>query len=380
MRILILSANTGEGHNSTAKALMEVFAQQGVDCQMEDTLAYLNKGISKLIAGGHVTIYRYCSKLFDITYRRMEKDMDPEEYSPIYEFLSLGTAKLYKAILQGDFDAILCVHSFSAMMMTKIRRRWGLKIPTYLLTTDYTCWPTSEQCDVDYYFLPSKAQAAAFIRAGHSRLQLIPTGIPVRQAFYHKEDQSLVRQRLGLPQAGNIVLLMCGSMGCGPIEGVARALAEKLPKDAMVVAVCGSNQKLYHAMSQIQNPRLRVLGYTKNIPEYMDAADLIVTKPGGLSSTEAANKALPMVFLNTIGACETRNFDYFLSRGYALGSSKPEEVVALAVQLAADPRKRQQMSELLQKDFCINSAQVIVDRMCKDGAAYRESQMAAAVR
>ena len=87
-----------------------------------------------------------------------------------------------------------------------------------------------------------------------------------------------------------------------------------------------------------------------------------------------------MVFLNTIGACETRNFDYFLSRGYALGSSKPEEVVALAVQLAADPRERQQMSEVLQKDFCINSAQVIVDRMCKDGAAYRESQMAAAVR
>ena len=266
------------------------------------------------------------------------------------------------------------------MMMTKIRRRWGLKTPTYLLTTDYTCWPTSEQCDVDYYFLPSKDQATAFIRAGHSRLQLIPTGIPVRQAFYHKEDKSLVRQRLGLPQSGKVVLLMCGSMGCGPIEGIARALAEKLPKDAMVVAVCGSNQKLHHAMSQIQDPRLRVLGYTKNIPEYMDAADLIVTKPGGLSSTEAANKALPMVFLNTIGACETRNFDYFLSRGYALGSSKPEEVVSLAVQLAADNQKRQQMSEVLKKAFCVNSAQVIVDRMCKDGAAYRESQMVAAVR
>lgn len=378
MRILILSANTGEGHNSTAKALMEVFARQGVDCQLQDTLAYLTKGISRLIAGGHVTIYRYCSKVFDITYRKMEKDMDPEEYSPIYEFLSLGTTKLYKAILQGDFDAILCVHSFSAMMMTKIRRRWGLKIPTYMLTTDYTCWPTSEQCDVDYYFLPSKNQTAAFIRAGHSRLQLIPTGIPVRQAFYQKEDKALVRQRLGLPQAGVVVLLMCGSMGCGPIQGIAQSLVERLPKDAMVVAVCGSNQKLFHTMSKIQDPRLRVLGYTKNIPEYMDAADLIVTKPGGLSSTEAANKALPMVFLNTVGACETRNFDYFLSKGYAVGSKKPEQVVDMAVRLACDPLKRQQMSEVLQKAFCVNSAQIIVDRMCKDGAAYHESRMAAA--
>lgn len=371
MRILLLSANTGEGHNSTAKALIDVLNERNIQCDMRDTLAFLSTGFSKFICGWHVRIYRHCSKLFDTSYRLMEQDADPEEFSPIYELLTLGTGKLRKAIDEGDYDAIICVHSFAAMMVTQIRRRWGLKLPTYLVGTDYTCWPTVEQCDVDYYFLPSKDQIVPFIRAGHSRLQLIPTGIPVRQAFYHKEPKDQVRERLELPQEGVVALLMCGSMGCGPIQKVAEALVERLPEDAMLVAVCGSNQQLYESMQKIQNPRLRVLGYTKNIPEYMDAVDLIITKPGGLSSTEAANKALPMVFLNTVGGCETRNLEFFLSHGCAVGSTDPDEVVDYAVSLAKDKEKREAMSAILKENFCINSAQAIVDRVSRDAAAYR---------
>ena len=366
MKVLLLSANTGEGHNSTGRAIMEALTLRGIESHMEDALAYVSTGFSNFISGWHVRIYRHCGKLFDKGYRRCEKTADPEEYSPVYDLLSLGVRRLYRTITGGGYDAVVCVHPFAGMMLTNVRRKFGLKLPTYLAATDYTCSPTVEQCDLDYYFIPSREQAAAFQRAGHSRLQLIPVGIPVRQAFYSREPKAQVRRRLGLPEEDVLALLMCGSMGCGPIEQVARELEEKLPEHTTVIAVCGSNQQLYESMQPLESPRLRVLGFTKNIPEYMDAMDFIITKPGGLSSTEAANKHLPIIFLNVVGGCETRNFQYFLSQGFAEGSDSPEQVVLLASELAMNPRLRQEMSEKLQQEFCHNTALEIADRVARD--------------
>lgn len=366
MRVLLLSANTGEGHNSTGKAIMEALNLRGVECRMVDSLAYVSSGFSRFICGWHIRIYRHCGKLFDKSYRQCEKMADPEEYSPVYDLLGLGIRRLYKTIADGKYDAVICVHPFAGMMLTNLRRRWQLDIPTYLAATDYTCSPTVEQCDLDFYFIPAKEQAPAFQRAGHSRLQLLPLGIPVRQAFYHKEPKAEVRHRLNLPEDGVLALLMCGSMGCGPIEKVARELEAQLPENTTVIAVCGSNQQLYESMQPLAGPRLRVLGYTRNISEYMDAMDFIITKPGGLSSTEAANKALPIIFLNVVGGCETRNFEYFLSQGFAVGSDSPQEVVKLAKKMAESSEMRVQMSEKLKSHFCTNSALDIVDRVIRD--------------
>ena len=195
---------------------------------------------------------------------------------------------------------MVCVHAFSGMLMTEVRRVWDLQIPCYFVATDYTCSPTVEQSDVDGYFIPDSALAGEFVRAGLNSLRLIPSGIPVKQAFYTRQEASAARRKLELPDRLT-VLLMCGSMGCGPIHRIARELLQQLPEQVTLVAVCGNNEKLYEVLQEITDPRLRVLGYCREIPAYMDAADMIVTKPGGLSSTEAAVKHLPMVLINAVG-------------------------------------------------------------------------------
>lgn len=379
MRILLLSANTGEGHNSTAKAIMEILESQEIICDLRDTLACLSPRFSKFVCNWHTRLYKYAPKLSDVGYRTLERFADPEDPTLVYELLRLGSGKLCDILMTGNYDAVICVHVFSAMMMTELRRTLNLKIPCYFVATDYTCSPTVEQCDLTGYFIPAKDLEEEFICAGLPTERLIPSGIPVRQPFYEKLDKAQARTLLGLPENTFVVLLMCGSMGCGPIRKIAEELSQQLPQEAVVVAICGSNEKLYEALLEIPLPQLQPVGYTTKVPIYMDAADMIVTKPGGLSTTEAANKHLPMVLINTVGGCESRNFDYFLSRGFAVGSTEAEEVVALALALAQNKPARQKMTRGLEAAFSCNSARIIARQVVSAAAEYRQIREAARI-
>lgn len=381
MRILLLSCNTGEGHNSTAKAIMEVLEARGVECQLKDVLACLSPRFSKFICGWHSRLYRYAPRLSDASYRAMEKKIGAEqEETPVYDILSLGAGKLWEMLMEGNYDAVICVHVFSGMMMTEVRRAWGITIPCYFVATDYTCSPTVEQCDMDGYFIPARDLAPEFIAAGLPADRLIPSGIPVRQVFYHRGEQAQARQVLGLPEKGIIALIMCGSMGAGPMRKIVKELSERMPEGGTTVAICGNNERLREALEEEKLRQLRVLGYTKEVSSYMEAADLIVTKPGGLSSTEAANKHLPMVFINAVGGCEAKNLDYFRGSGLAEGSEDADDVVALAVELAHSPEELEQQRERLEAAFCSNSAKEIADRVLDAATEYRRSRMAGRIK
>jgi len=374
MRILLLSCNTGEGHNSTARAIMEELKNRNIACDLRDVLSWLSPRFSRFICSWHARLYKYAPKLTDVGYKAFEKTADPEDTTLVYEMLSLGAGKVWQMLEKEAYDAVICVHVFSGMLMTEVRRVWGLEIPCYFVATDYTCSPTVEQCDLDGYFIPAKDLSAEFVKAGLSSLRLMPSGIPVRQVFYEKLERREARQLLELPEQGLIVLLMCGSMGCGPIRRIATELTEQLPEDSLVVTICGNNEKLFDELMEIADPRLRVLGYTQQVPQYMDAADIIVTKPGGLSATEAATKHLPMVLINAVGGCEGRNFSYFLSKGYAVGSSDAQEVVGQTVELALDESKRLYMHQRLKADFTVNSARMIATHVAEAAKHYRSSR------
>lgn len=372
MRIAMLSCNTGEGHNSTAKALQEVLKEREVECEIVDVLACLSPRFSKFVCNWHTRIYKYAPKLWDVSYTAFEKkEMRSDESDMLYELLTLGAPKLKAKLELGHYDAIVCVHVFSGMMMSELRKVWNIGIPCYFIATDYGCYPYVDLCEMDGYFIPAQSLAGEFTAVGLAAEKLIPSGIPVRQEFYAVQDKLAAREALDLPKDGLVTLLMCGSMGCGPMRKIARELAEQLPRNVEIVAICGKNEKLYDALSALSLPRMRVLGFTNQIGAYMDAADIVVTKPGGLSCTEAANKRLPMVFINAVGGCESRNFDFFMERGYAIGSKVPERVIAQTVALANNEEQREQMRKALERDFTQNSAVLIADIVMDAGRRYR---------
>lgn len=368
MRIAMLSCNTGEGHNSTAKAIREVLDARGVECELIDALSCMSRTFSKFISKWQSMMYQFAPKLWDVSYRAVE-NKEPR----FSEVFSMGAKKLHNLLAEGKYDAIICVHIFAGMMITEIRRKHEMKIPCYFVATDYTCYPYVNRCDMDGILMPAEGLREEFLQAGIPNGKLFPSGIPVRQIFYQGKDRVAARQTLDLSEDALVVLLMGGSTGCGPIRKIARELVAGLPMKARLIVICGKNEKLYASLSSLEDPRLQVLGYTDKVCQYMDAADMMVTKPGGLSATEAANKGLPMVLINMIGGCENHNFDYFLRQGYAVGCKDPEEGVALALKLASEPERRARMAEALSRDFCRNSAAYISDIIMEAAGNYRHS-------
>ena len=377
MRVAMLSCNTGEGHNSAARSIEKVLNEYDVQCELLDVLSCMSPRFSKFLCDWHARLYKYAPKLWDVGYRVVEnQEHKLGDKKTITERFSFGAKKLKAWLDEGNFDGIICTHVFASMMITELRKKGEVDLPCFFVGTDYTRYPYVERCDMDGFMIPSEDLLEEHVASGIAREKIIPSGIPVRQEFYEKGDKQTAREALGLPADRTILLLMGGSMGCGPIAKMAKQLKARLPEGCMVVAICAKNKKLLETLTAISDDRLQAVGFTKQVADYMEASDMILTKPGGLSCTESANKGLPMIFINSVGGCENYNFDFFMERGYAVGSADPEEVLDLAVELAGDPERRNKMSEGLEGKFTVNSSRLIAQTALE---AIRKHQQKSAV-
>lgn len=363
MKILILTCNTGGGHNSTAAALEEQLVQWGHSCVVRDCLELLPPAKARLISEGHVLLYRKAPRLFGLGYKF------EENHVPRYlrAQCSACAGELYQAVTELHCDAIICVHVFPAIMVTEAARSRGLNVPGYFVATDYTCSPGVSSSDLELYFIPHPALVDEFIRCGIPQDRLVPSGIPVRRCFTQYVPQAQARRALGLPETGRVAVLICGSMGAGPMEELTQALSRQLTKEDRLVVICGTNQKLRERI--IKNcyaPNLRILGFTKKVDQYMDAADLLLTKGGGLTTTEMLNKHLPTLLVNVIPGLEERNIDFMVSHGYARTADSPEALAALAGSLLRQPETLAQWRRTLEKEFSTSAARIICEEICRD--------------
>ncbi len=371
MKILILSCNTGEGHNSAARAIREEAERRGDTVDIWDAMSFWPKATSKLIVEGHVFLYNNIPELFGLGYRFFEKvteiknEMREKRKNTSQHISPLAkkpSEKLHKAVSAGRYDVVICTHIFASLMVSEYRKTCGKEQPTYLVVTDYTCSPGASFSDVEACFTPSEGLTEEFLSLGTKKEIIVPVGIPVREDFYTKTDKNEAKSKLGLPLDKRIVLLMSGSMGCGPIEKTVAAVSETLPDDCLIVAVCGKNEKLLSALNSLSKIRKNVIpvGFTKEIPTYMDASELIITKAGGLSSTEAGVKHLPIVFIDAIPGLEIHNRDYFVSRGFAFYGEKPEDISDVINTVLGSEPLLHDMREKMKAEFTHRSAREIV--------------------
>jgi len=348
MKFLVLTCSTGGGHNITAQAISDHFTAQGHTCTVIDCLDFLPILTSKLLSEGHIFLYRKAPKLFGIGYR-FEENHDAKLLR--VQFMSCAKAFTNKAKELGC-DATISSHPFSALISTAAKRKCGLDVPNFFVATDYTCAPTVSDTVQDLYFIPHKELTETFVKCGLPEDKLIPSGIPVRPAFYNRIPQADARKKLGLSENGKLLMLSCGSMGAGPMLKLSLILEKTLAKQDQLAVICGTNEKLKNTLSKkIQNPNVHIVGYTNKIDLYMDAADLILTKPGGLSTTEALMKRLPLVYVDAVPGCETRNLEFIVSRGYAVTAESPEALAALCVDILGNEERLSSWRTILEEAF-----------------------------
>lgn len=351
MRALILSANTGGGHNSCAKAIKEVFQSHGDVCDVMDCLEFISEGISKGISGGHIFLYRHAPALFQAGYKTIENNKTTmfKDSSLIFKFFAMGAEKLYDTIATMDYDTVICTHLIGALMLTAMFKKHPMNLLTCHIATDYDCSPSTSDSDLDYYFMPDKRLMDEFVAAGIPREKVVPSGLPVRREFYEHKDKASAKRERGLPEDHAHLLVMCGSMGGGPIPKIVDMFSEKLGDDQEMTVVCGSNKALYDKIVEKHAwvPNIHIIGNTSEVPKLMHSADLLFTKPGGLSVSEAYAAELPMAFFNFIGCFETDNLNFFVNLGGAISKEDPKELVDATLELLADKGRLDAMSKAL---------------------------------
>lgn len=350
MNVLILSCNTGGGHNSCAKAIAAELQSRGHTCRIDDALAYVSEGTSRFVSNWHVRFYRYFPKLYNKGYAYAgSHPASFDESSAASRLLRRGCQRLRRAISDGGFDAVISVHLFPALMLTFIQHSDPLPIRTLFVATDYTASPSCDRIRPDVCVIPDASLTDEFAAAGIRRETIAPCGIPVRAALYQKLPSAEAKKRVGIDPSHRHLLIMTGSMGCGPMEELTQLLANLLPASYDVSVACSNNEQLIRRMQRAfrKKPNIHICGYIDNISAMMDSADLFLTKPGGISTSEAMVKGLPMVLVNVVGGCETPNLQFFVSHGGAATAQTPEEIAELCRDLLSDDEKRGAMHDAL---------------------------------
>lgn len=338
MKVLIMSVTAGEGHNSTAKAMREEFEGSGIECEVLDTLDYISPELASFISVGYLRITEKARHAYQIGYRMAEKRKNIfRDLSPMNIVNMIFTDKIEDYILGGEFSAVIFTHPFAGMILDEMKRKNKLPLPTVGILTDFTFHPYWENCTRnDYVVIPNRLLKFQGKRKGFRENQLLPLGIPINPKFAGRSGKAEARAALGLPfgEEKKLILVMGGSMGYGRIadtvrriDGIGGAEQEQEPDgsvaDFHLYVVCGNNAE---AKAEVERLSLRhsitVVGFVNYIATLMDAADCIVTKPGGLTTSESLAKNLPMVIVNPIPGQEERNTDFLINNGAAVCASK----------------------------------------------------------
>lgn len=362
MRVLLLSCNTGGGHNSAAGAIRCELESKNIDCVVQDALYFVSKSFSDIISNGHTYVYRYLPRLFGAAYRFEER------HKPrfIFEQIAFGAKKFASYLEESHFDVIVSCHIFGSMLVTAARQRYGVSLPHYAVMTDYALCPGIDMVDAHRVFIPAEELRSEYISAGIAEDRIVVSGIPVHNSFFSSIDPQEARRRLRLPLEDRTVLLFSGSIGCGKLHHIAPMLEQVLPENTTLVIICGHNKRLIKKLKQACGSHTRVIGYTTRVVEYMAASDICITKPGGLSTTELLVSRLPMVLMLSVPGCETHNLNHFVSLGVAVGATKWEDAIEHTVTLIKDEERLLEMRKALSKLRYPGGARVIVETITKD--------------
>ena len=347
MKVLILSCNTGGGHNAAGRALYEEFHRRGIECEFLDTLSFARPKASKKASSIYVNITTKVPKLFQFFYNAGQWISSPHRKSVVYAFNCKYAAKLGDYIEEHQFDTIVMPHLFPAEALTYLKKNRSLHIRTYAVATDYTCIPFWEETNPDYFIIPHRELMREFYRAGIPHEKLIPLGIPVQRTFGVHRNQAEARQTLGLPEDGKMILIMSGSMGFGHMSPLIRSFLKKYKDTVTLVVMGGNNAQLKDSLREQfgEYKNVHILDFTTQVPLYMDSADLLYTKPGGLTSTESLVKGIPTIHTAPIPGCETKNARFFASHGLSYSAKSTREQIACGQLLIQNESAREAMQK-----------------------------------
>lgn len=346
MNVLFLSLSAGGGHNRAAEAVKEYIQQKhpSSNTLIVDALKYANPVINNLVVGSYLNTLKSTPSIYGKLYEFSElKDNLSGVSRTINKVLS---SKIKELIQSARPSIVVCTHPFALHMLSNLKKKGVLSVPIVAILTDFTVHNFWIHENVDAYVVANEILKCEMALRGIPEDIVYPFGIPVSKQFTIERDRSLILKELGMRDALT-VLVAGGSLGYGDIKKAVCALLQS-DIDMQIIVLAGWNSKLKKKLNEYtarSSKIVKVLGYTHEVADLMSASDLIITKPGGLTVSEALVKHLPMFLISPIPGQEEKNADFLLNHGAAIKISRYETIEATLRILLDNPLRRQHMVE-----------------------------------
>jgi processive 1,2-diacylglycerol beta-glucosyltransferase len=354
MRVLIATVTAGAGHVAAAAALEEAWRalRPADDVERLDLIQFFSPLHKRVYAEGYVELVERAPELWGLLFNKTDNPRVTRRLSRLSRLFPSNSRKKFTNYLkQFRPDAVLCTHYAPLETLGLLRQKGseggvtrrpnliektgtriahpseGWKQPFVVsIVTDFEAHALWMNSCVDLYCVAAEETKARLVARGAVADQVVPTGIPVAAKFSLKPDPRAIRQTLGLRDDQPVLLVLSGGFGMGPVAEILAEL-DKVPQPFQVVVVTGRNEELRRELAaQTRKHPTHVLGFSTNMHELMKVASLIVTKPGGLTTSEALALGRPLFILNPIPGQEAANSDFLLERGAAAKVNRVEDL------------------------------------------------------
>lgn len=304
-------------------------------------------------------------RVFKRVYKLGELYSKTHLISPVYGLNRLSKNKLYKYIKEHEYNYIITTHLFAAQALTAIKKEYPIHF--IAVATDYVCIPFWEETNPDYFIIPSEDLKDDFISKGIKEEKLLAYGIPV--ALQYREDitKEKAKKELSLQTNKNYVLILTGSMGFGNCLKLLKGLLEEI-EDIIFIVSCGNNKKMLQDINNEEGFANRVIAlpFTDNLGKYIKASDIVLTKPGGLTTTEVAVSNRPFIHTNPIPGCENYNAEYFEKRNMSIKSDSITDIVNKTRFLLENINIQEVMINNQRKNIKKDASDKIINLVVKD--------------
>jgi processive 1,2-diacylglycerol beta-glucosyltransferase len=349
-RILVMSASVGAGHMIAAEAVVAALSQVAPEAHVElvDILQLTNRFFRGFYGAFYLDLVNRAPQVYGYFYDMLDRPSRSgrNRGDRLRLFLEkLNLRPFIRFICAQPWDLVINTHFLPAEIIAYLRKSKRLDVPQVTATTDFNTHRMWVNQPCDRYFTAT-AEGAIYLQSwGVPAADTTVTGIPVHPVFSKPKDRADLLARHGLSGDRPVILQLAGGFGVGPIEQLYRALLKvDMPLD--LVVICGRNEKLKHqleAIDDIGSHRRKIVGYTKQMDEFMAVADLVISKPGGLTTAETLARGAVMVVVNPIPGQESRNSDFLLEAGAAI---KVNNIATLAYKVTELLRAPQRLAQL----------------------------------
>jgi processive 1,2-diacylglycerol beta-glucosyltransferase len=330
MRVLIATVTAGGGHLAAAAALDEAWRalRPGDAVDRVDLQKFFSPLHRKIVSDGYLRLVNHAPELWGMVFAKTDKPKTARALNRVRAmFPSNSRARFGRYVKQSRPDVVLCTHYFPLETLHHLRSKRGGPRPLAVsVVTDFEAHALWMDRCVDLYCVAAEETKARLVARGAGSEDVVVTGIPISAKFSAKLNVKEVRKSLGLRDDLPVLLVPSGGFGMGPVAEILAEL-DKVSRPFQTVVVTGRNQDLRRELAaQDRKHPTQVLGFATNMHELMAVADLLITKPGGLTSSEALALGKPLIILNPIPGQEAANSDFLLEHGAAAKVNRVEDL------------------------------------------------------